>query len=156
MNRTVAAIDPGKDGAWAVHGSGAEGFYTYAEARDGCPVRDIIADLQNSGVTFVVIEKLVTMPGKGTATSWTTSGIDWGGIYHGLQIAGIGVKVIAPTEWKKHFGLLKSEKSASIALARQFFPNIPLRRNEQCRTDHDGMAEALLLLKFGLEKELFV
>jgi hypothetical protein len=153
---TVAAIDPGKDGAWAVHGSGAEGFYTYAEARDGCPVSDVIADLKNSGVTFVILEKLVTMPGKGTATSWTTSGIDWGGIYHGLQIAGIGVKVIAPTEWKKHFGLLKSEKSASIALARQFFPNIPLRRNEQCRVDHDGMAEALLLLKFGLEKELFV
>jgi crossover junction endodeoxyribonuclease RuvC len=156
MSRIVAAIDPGKDGAWAVHGSGAEGFYTYAEARDGCPVRDIIADLKNSGVTFVVIEKLVTMPGKGTATSWTTSGIDWGGIYHGLQIAGIGVKVIAPTEWKKHFGLLKSEKSASIALARQFFPNIPLRRNEQCRVDDHNMAEALLILKFGLEKELFV
>ena len=153
---TVAAIDPGKDGAWAVHGSTFEGFYTYSEARDGSPVSDVIADLKNSGVTFVILEKLVTMPGKGTATSWTTSGIDWGGIYHGLQIAGIGVKVVAPAEWKKHFNLIGKDKSASIELARQMFPNIPLRRNDQCKTDHDGMAESLLLLKFGLEKELFV
>jgi hypothetical protein len=152
----VAAIDPGDKGGWAVYSTDGKDSATYIEHRNGCPVSQVLEDLVNTGVTHVILENLETMPGKGTATSWTTSGIDWGGLYHTLQWNKIGVTTVRSAAWKKHHGLTGKDKKASIELARQFFPGISLRRTPKCTTDADGVAEALLMLKYGLEKGLFV
>lgn len=152
----VAAIDPGQTGAWAVYSTDGKDNATYVEPRNECQVAQVVEDLVNSGVTHVILENLATIPGKGTATSWTTSGIDWGGLYHTLQWNKIGITTVNPAAWKKHFGLTGKDKKDSIALAKQFFPALSLRVSDKHRTDSDGMAEALLMLKYGIEKGLFV
>lgn len=155
MTKIIAAIDPGQNGAWAVHGMGDETF-TYVEARKGCSVKDLVDDLKASGVTFVIMEELATITGKGTATTWTTSAKDWGGIYHCLLMSGIGVKTVTSGAWKRHFNLTGKDKKDSIKLAKQFFPSLSLLPTEKSKVDDHNMAEALLILKYGIEKGVYV
>ena len=54
------------------------------------------------------------------------------------------VQYVPPATWKKHFGLLKQDKGASLELARKLFPEAPLSRKK----DHNR-AEALLIARYG-------
>ena len=54
------------------------------------------------------------------------------------------VQYAPPATWKKHFGLLRQDKGASLELARKLFPEAPLSRKK----DHNR-AEALLIARYG-------
>jgi len=63
---------------------------------------------------------------------------------------------VPPSKWKAEFSLKqgkevskKEKKSADIECARKLFPNVSLRRTPQCRTDHDGFADALLMAAYA-------
>lgn len=51
---------------------------------------------------------------------------------------------VAPLRWKRHFNLIGQDKSASLGLARELFPEAPLSRKK----DHNR-AESLLLAYYG-------
>lgn len=53
-------------------------------------------------------------------------------------------EMVRPQEWKKEFGLLKTQKEASRTYAQQLFPSAELWRKKD-----DGRAEALLIAEWG-------
>lgn len=77
---------------------------------------------------------------------------------------------VTPQEWKAHYGLIKrtpkggykpsdkekrdAAKAESIKLCKMLFPGINLLATPRCTTEHDGIAESLLLAKYGLRKRL--
>lgn len=61
------------------------------------------------------------------------------------DIAGIDVHVVQPQTWKAWYGLLKSEKGASLAKARVLFPDIG---HELTRVKDHNRAESLLIAHF--------
>ncbi len=58
---------------------------------------------------------------------------------------------VAPSKWKKHFGLTGQPKSASIDTAEILYPNAVLYRNQRCKTKHDGIADSILIADYGRE-----
>ena len=56
------------------------------------------------------------------------------------------VHFVTPQCWKKHHGLIKAPKAASLAMARAMWPTAGLKL-----AMHHGRAEALLMAQFGLE-----
>lgn len=64
-----------------------------------------------------------------------------------LSAMGFSYEMVRPQEWKKEFGLLKSQKAASRTMAQQLFPSADLRLKK-----HEGRAEALLLAEWGRRK----
>lgn len=61
-----------------------------------------------------------------------------------LSALGFTYEMVRPQEWKKEFGLLKSEKDASRKQAEALYPFLALSRKK----DH-GRAEAILLAEYG-------
>lgn len=61
-----------------------------------------------------------------------------------LSALGFTYEMVRPQEWKKEFGLLKSEKDASRKRAAALYPSLALTRKK----DH-GRAEAILLAEYG-------
>ena len=95
------------------------------------------------------IEKVHAMPGQGV-TSMFNFGKGYGEIRATLKLTMDRVVDVEPRTWQKYlFGTGKHEKAASIALAKELYPNIDLRRTPRCTSDSDGMAEAVLIAHYG-------
>ena len=72
----------------------------------------------------------------------------YGYILGALDISMVSYELVTPQAWKKEFHL-SADKKTSIECCKRLFPTVELRRNMQCRTDHDGMAEALLIAEYA-------
>jgi len=74
----------------------------------------------------------------------------WIGIAHALLFPLYHVR---PQEWKKEMlkGTDKS-KGAAIIKCKEMVPDINLKRTDRSKIDHDGMAEAYLIARFGYER----
>lgn len=143
------ALDPGlTSGAWAVidhHGHYIDcgdipndGDRVKAMELKACLLRSVPAgeDMQ------IVIENVFAMPKQGlssTAKFMRATGC----IEAVAQMLG-AVHFVRPQEWKKHYKLIGTEKTASLAMARAIWPTAPLKLKK-----HHGRAEALLLAQWG-------
>ena len=65
------------------------------------------------------------------------------------DITRLQVMAVQPQAWKKHFGLLKADKGASLKLARELFPD---RAHELQRVKDHNRAEALLIAHYARSK----
>jgi crossover junction endodeoxyribonuclease RuvC len=95
----------------------------------------------------VFIEKVGARPSQGSVS---TFGFGFSaGIIHGLSAAS-KISTVEPVVWKRHFGLLGTDKKASRELATQMFPafakNFRLVRQ-------DGLAEACLIGAWGIRSQ---
>lgn len=63
-----------------------------------------------------------------------------------LDITRLERKVVQPQTWKRHYGLLKTEKGASLDRARTLFPAIA---HDLKRVKDHNRAEALLIAQYG-------
>lgn len=77
---------------------------------------------------------------------------------------------ISPQTWKKHLDLIikqprgqarlpqdqkrKLAKASSIGIAKDIFPGINLFRTPQCKNEHDGIAEGVLIAECGRRNRL--
>lgn len=69
------------------------------------------------------------------------------GIIEGvIDITRLDCKVVQPQTWKRHYGLLKTEKGASLEKARAMFPAI---QHDLKRVKDHNRAEALLIAQYG-------
>lgn len=93
-----------------------------------------------------VLEHVGAMPGQGV-TSMFNFGECFGWLQGALDAFSIPYELVRPQKWKKEFSV--SDKNSSIAVARRLFPDVSLRRNDDCRKDDDGMAEALLMAEYA-------
>ena len=63
-----------------------------------------------------------------------------------VDITRLEAQVVQPQTWKRHYGLLKTEKGASLERARTLFPAIA---HDLKRVKDHNRAEALLIAQYG-------
>ena len=87
------------------------------------------------------------MPGQGV-TSMFHFGKSAGYIEGVLSALRIEYELITPQKWKKMFDL-HSDKTESIKVCMDIFPEVNLLPTPRCKKPSDGMAEALLIAEYG-------
>lgn len=143
---TYIGIDPGRHGGLAVMYS--DGAITVMPLKEDTM---IVVMRTLSGIPArCCLEKVHAMPKQGVASTFTF-GENYGFIKGVLECNHISYQEIPPERWKKEFGL-NSDKKKSIEVCRKLFPDVDLRPTERCRTDNDGMAEAVLLAEYARRK----
>lgn len=138
-------IDPGNDGALAMIDD--EGRATVFPMKEVGEEGYIAVCYQLKGKCKCAMERVTAMPGNGSVSMFHF-GEGYGIIQGILKAFSIPYQAVRPQKWKRDFGAT-SDKGTSIAACRRLFPDVSLKRNERCRKDHDGMAEALLLAEWA-------
>jgi len=87
------------------------------------------------------IEKVGARPADG-GTSAFRFGQTAGKLQATLEVLGIPTTRVIPSQWKRHFGLLKTEKDAARILAITRFPSA---KQSMSRKKDNGRADALLM-----------
>jgi len=140
-------IDPGSSsGAWGA--LNADGSFV------GCgelPVQDgriLAIDLYKllDNPEKIAIEDVWVRPGQGIASSGKFMRAV-GSIEAVAALTGVSVSMVRPQVWKKHHGLIGTEKSASLELARTLWPDAPLKLAK-----HHGRADSLLICLWMLQR----
>lgn len=138
-------IDPGASGGIGL-------INTTEDTAEAVPYSDeaLIDTLSFYPAAKVMVEQVHAMPGNGS-TSMFNFGKAFGFILGALAAYKIPYQLVPPTKWKREFSVT-ADKKTSISCCKRLFPEVELRRNAHCRTDHDGMAEALLLAEYARRK----
>jgi len=153
----IVSIDPGNSGGLAFLGTRAARLLSL----HSMPLRETdstgrsrwmidsehIAQLMREyRPVCAVVERVSSRPGQGVAGMFAF-GRGFGAIEGVLEALGIPITYVAPVVWKRHHGLLKQDKKASLALARNLYPDaeLPLVK-------HEGRAEAILIGRYKIEK----
>jgi hypothetical protein len=144
------AVDPGLTGAIAAIDESREvrlaeslpiirhGSLAWIDA----PALDaLLAPLSADRVAGVWLERAQASPQMGRSSAFNY-GVGFGSLLATIQLRGWRLEFVAPSAWKRHFGL-GPDKSASLDEARLRFPSVRLDRTK----DH-GLAEALLLADY--------
>ena len=137
-------IDPGQNGGI--------GIIDTDEGAKAVPYSDgnlYMALTAHHGAKFMV-EKVSARPGQGVVSMFHF-GQSYGYILGMLDAFMVSYQLVLPKTWKKEFEL-SSDKAQSIKVCKRLFPLVDLRRTERCKTDHDGMAEALLIAEYARRK----
>lgn len=156
--KVFMGIDPGRDGCLAILGYGETPILIpFSESEYAKQLRRLVPIEYTASTPetvqavwrfdpvepFCVVEHVNAMPGQGV-TSCFSFGQNFGFIIGLLTAFRIPYELVRPQKWKKEFGCT-SDKNTSIEVAQRLFPDVDLRRTENCRKPHDGKAEALLL-----------
>jgi crossover junction endodeoxyribonuclease RuvC len=94
------------------------------------------------GESVMVREHVHAFPGQGGVSNFSF-GYGTGTIDGMAAALALPRDLVQPTKWKKYFGLLKTEKKASIAKANALFPGREIKK--------DGVADAILIGKYYIE-----
>lgn len=139
-------LDPGSSsGAWAAidHNNKVLGCGNI-ENKDGRIIAQGLYDLLMACVSpndtaMIAVESVHTMPGQGIASSGKFMRAA-GAIEAVAELTRFPFILVSPQKWKKHHGLIGTDKKASLELARQLLPSAVLTKAK----DHN-MADALLM-----------
>lgn len=134
-------IDPGKSGAMAVIDSDSN--IIALTPFDEEEYRRVLTNLPLGDNAICCLEKVGAMPKQGVSSTFSF-GENYGFIQGMLFAFYIPYQLVTPRKWKSAFSL-NAEKADSIRVCKQLFPSANLKRTERCKTDHDGLAESLLL-----------
>lgn len=144
--RTVwLGIDPGKDGALAAI-SGDETLVVPFSEDSFASVLSRYSPSEDLRVRCV-LEHVGAMPGQGSVSMFHF-GENFGFIRGLLKAYAVPYELVRPQKWKKVFSCT-SDKNTSIAVAKNLFPYVDLRRTPRCTKPHDGTAEALLMAEYA-------
>ena len=100
---------------------------------------------------IAVIEKVHAMPGQGTVSMFSF-GQNYGYILGVVDAYQIPNMLVDPRTWKHYFGIT-ADKRSSIYKCQELYPGVNLLPTPRCKKESDGMAEALLIARWGLEHE---
>jgi len=95
---------------------------------------------------YAVIENVHAMPAQGVSSSFQF-GRMFGAIEAAAGMYANEIIYVTPQKWKKHFGLLKTDKNASMAKATELYGN-----EHWGLKKHEGVAEAALIATWGLHQ----
>ena len=141
-------IDPGKKGGYTIIDNGAVDVFPWSDQG----FIDNMADtVMNCEKCVAAVEKVGAMPGQGV-TSMFSFGQSYGFILGVLTALGIGYQLVPPRKWKAEFGLLNTQKQASVDVAKRLFPGVSLLPSDRCRKESDGMSDSLLLAEYARRK----
>jgi Holliday junction resolvasome RuvABC endonuclease subunit len=139
----LLGIDPGRQGALALHEKGSGRVQTYDMPDTTVGLHDLIAGLPV--IAFAVVEKpfYPRVIGINTAVKIAQA---YGVLLGALAWRSIPVREVRPAEWKAALNL-SSSKAASREQASRMFPD---DAGQWSRVRDDGRAEAALLAFYGL------
>ena len=141
-------LDPGSSsGAWAVIGHAGQfvacGDISCPNGRVDARVLKyaILKHVGPADAAMIVIEDVHSMPKQGVASTGKFMRAA-GAIEATAALLGFEFELVTPQKWKKYHGLIGLPKTASLDLARAWYPNAaePLKRQK----DH-GRADAILM-----------
>jgi len=89
-----------------------------------------------------VIESVFVRPGQGMSSTGKFMRA-CGAIETVVDLLLYPYELVTPQKWKKHHGLIGTEKKASLALARTKWPTAPLKL-----VKHHGRSDALLMAEW--------
>lgn len=139
----IIGFDPGFSGAWGmIEANGAyvgcgdtihdsKRIYTQAMFAE-------ISQARDKDDLAVVIEAVHAMPKQGVASTFKF-GVSFGSVMALADRLNEDCHLVTPQKWKKDLGL-SSDKNDSLAMARELWPEAPLKRQKD-----NGRAEALLI-----------
>lgn len=141
-------IDPGKKGAFAWY---TDGVMRVRPWDDNYFAQDmhLLAAMDDRPVACV--EKVGAMPGQGTVSMFSF-GQSFGFILGVLTAFGIPYQLVPPRKWKAEYGLLNTQKQASVDVAKRLFPEVSFLPTERCRKESDGMSDAVLMAEYARRK----
>lgn len=92
------------------------------------------------------VERVSSRPGQGVSGVFAF-GRGFGTLEGVLESLDVPITYVAPQVWKRHHGLIKQPKRASLELARKLYPDaeLPLVK-------HEGRAEAILIGLYKIQK----
>ena len=150
-------IDPGNTGAVAVLGTGGKFSKVFdmplteelgRNIVDADSLADIL-EIDSFPIDSIYLEIVRSMPNQGV-TSVFTFGQGYGIVKGAIRALGFNYELAAPQKWKKHHGLLKTDKDAARLKAIELFPEAEqyLQRKKDI-----GRADALLIAAYGYSLE---
>ena len=142
-------IDPGADGSLAIIGPKKIWLYPFKDNN----ILDVLwYDRQWSEKIkdmVCTIEEPEVFGKKSNPKTLLVLGKNYGFMTGVLQAIGVPYLSVPPHTWKSGYKLCGKDKSASIEKAHEMFPDVNLHRTPKCPTEHDGMAESLLIAEYG-------
>lgn len=60
--------------------------------------------------------------------------------------------IVSPKRWQSYYGIKgkrQGQEAPSIAIARELFPSVDLRRSSRAKVDHSGKADSLLIAEWS-------
>ena len=140
-------IDPGKLGAMAIlWQTGDVELIPF----DKAGYTNAIARANETDECKCCLEHVSAMPRQGV-TSTFSFGENFGWCQGILDAYGVSYELVRPLKWKREFSVT-SDKNTSIEVCKRLFPDVSLKRAENCRKDDDGLAEALLMAEYARRK----
>jgi crossover junction endodeoxyribonuclease RuvC len=140
-------IDPGKLGAMAILWQTGD---VEVIPFDKAGYTNAIARANETDECKCCLEHVSAMPRQGV-TSTFSFGENFGWCQGILDAYGVSYELVRPLKWKREFSVT-SDKNTAIEVCKRLFPDVPLRRTENCRKDDDGLAEALLMAEYARRK----
>ena len=145
-------IDPGKKGGVAVIEADNAAAMPWRDDAFVRYMRTIRHEADMDGQQIIAaVEKVGAMPGQGTVSMFSF-GESFGFILGVLTAYGIPYQLVPPRKWKAEFGLLNTDKQASVDVAKRLFPGVNLLPTDRCRKESDGMSDALLMAEYARRK----
>jgi hypothetical protein len=147
----ILGVDPGVSGATAFYFPTApervavEDMPTVAREVDTATLAQRIGQMAPD---LAIVELVNAMPKQGVVSTFRF-GVSYGAVRGVISAIGVPVHLVAPSRWKRHFGL-NAEKEAARGLALRFWPT---SEHFGRKKDH-GRAEAALLARYGAERVL--
>jgi len=137
-------LDPGSSsGAWAIIDQGGNymdcGEIPTVNSRVNAQALSLLLHTVGVSQIFIAVEDVHTMPKQGLSSSGKFMRAA-GAIEAVAALTGDEVVLVRPQVWKKHHGLIGTDKKASLEMARQIWPDAPLHL-----VKHHGRADALLM-----------
>ena len=149
--KAYIGIDPGKKGAYAIIKTENGEIKSidshlwddelFINAMRGC-----VSSL-GSECVICVVESVHSLPNEGVKSSFSF-GKSCGYIEGVLRALMIPYQLVPPKTWKKEWSLT-NDKNLSVETCKKLYPNISLKATDRCRTDSDGLAEALLMATYA-------
>ena len=94
-----------------------------------------------------VLEAVHSMPSQGVSSSFNF-GHSFGAVEMFGHMVANKVELVTPQAWKKHFGLIGTDKDEARSLALCLFPHMS---NYLGKKKHSGRADAALIGQFAIE-----
>ena len=147
----LISLDPGLSGAIAILHNGTITAHPLPIAGKALDLGALAAAIRDASPELAVIEKVGAMPGQGVSSTFKF-GQGYGSLLGLCAALDIPVELVTPQRWKGSvLAGTPKDKDAAVAYCRRAFPNVELIQ-PQCRKAHDGVADALCLLQFGLRE----
>lgn len=154
----ILGIDPGLKGGLAFIGSNetivhAEPMPTNENMLDIRNISDMVSN-EATLISHAFIEKATAMPKQGSVSMFKFGRV-FGALEGILAALRIPYTVVPPKKWQAAMcsgveATLEPKARALIA-AQRMYPHYDFRASNRCRVAHDGIVDAVLIARYGVE-----